>query len=363
MNGDTAINYLGDFTNDSEISNPTHGDLAVINGVLCRYNDEAGVKNWESYKGLSKQLYYVNGEASDKFFITDKEDNVVLYVDETGLHTTNLFTKLDLNIDGNVDIKNNLTVKGEIVTPFISTDSLITDKIFDSFQVVSSDKNEEYINISSANGITINNEFSSTHIFPDSIQTDYIYTDTLSVNEISANKINNGVLVVSSNENDTSSTSVYHNGISISKQNLYTNIDAEGIETTTINANTIDSSNLTANYVTVNNEIVAKNMSVGANDSATNLTVRGNTNITNNLIIGNNIISTGTFKSKYLDATASDGFFFIDEAGNTNVYVNNMGLHAKDLYLTNLITGNVSNPISNLIYFDNEDLEIISVDI
>ena len=102
-NGWNAINYRGDVTSTSLISNPVKGDLAIIDGALKRYTGTA----WENYEGLSKKLYYLDGTESGVWYFTDKSDNVVAFVDQNGITTTEVILKtLKQGSDGKWSIVN-----------------------------------------------------------------------------------------------------------------------------------------------------------------------------------------------------------------------------------------------------------------
>ena len=99
--GNSAVNYRGNFTSSAEVSQPEIGDIAVIGQYLQIYNGES----WESFSGLSKKLYYINGEASDKIFFTDQDDNVIVYIDGNGLHTTSINARDSIIVDGYINSK------------------------------------------------------------------------------------------------------------------------------------------------------------------------------------------------------------------------------------------------------------------
>lgn len=81
-----TVNYLGEFDIAPSAS---LGDLAVIGNVLKRYNGSA----WEDYEGLSKKLYYLDGSESGVFYFTDKSDNVIAFVDNSGITTVDVVLK------------------------------------------------------------------------------------------------------------------------------------------------------------------------------------------------------------------------------------------------------------------------------
>lgn len=69
------------------------GDLWIDRNQLLRYNAINGT--WESFDGLSQELknktQYFNGDASDKFYLIDSDNNVIAYFDNDGLHAVNVF--------------------------------------------------------------------------------------------------------------------------------------------------------------------------------------------------------------------------------------------------------------------------------
>lgn len=138
-----AINYIGDYENSSSITSPSIGDIAVIGGYLKRYDGTA----WQDFNGLSQKLYYINGEASDKVYFVDASNNAICYIDESGLHTTNIYGTTDLTIGGqtyltgdvtmgnNLIVTNNMT-SASVITTDITTTNLITNTVSNNIESI-----------------------------------------------------------------------------------------------------------------------------------------------------------------------------------------------------------------------------------
>lgn len=55
---------------------------------------------WDVFEGLSQKLHYLNGMADDKFYIVDRNNNVVAYFSGDGLYVTDIKTQgIELNSD------------------------------------------------------------------------------------------------------------------------------------------------------------------------------------------------------------------------------------------------------------------------
>ena len=101
-----AMNYLGTY---SSAPSAGLGDIATIGGTLKRYNGSS----WETFEGLSKKLYYLDGTESGVFYFTDKSDNVVAYVDANGISTTDItLNSLKKGTDGVWSVITSGTVNG-----------------------------------------------------------------------------------------------------------------------------------------------------------------------------------------------------------------------------------------------------------
>ena len=94
-----AVNYRG--RSESLPANATEGDLfthVTASGEQAKYFDGT---SWQPFEGLSHKLYYIDGTASDKFYIVDPNGNVVAYFGAEGLVTTDLWTHgVIVNNDG-----------------------------------------------------------------------------------------------------------------------------------------------------------------------------------------------------------------------------------------------------------------------
>ena len=231
QNADRAINYLGDFDSPDEIHSPTRGDIAVINKTLKIYDGSL----WQDFEGLSHKLYYIDGTASDKIFFIDgtPDENVVAYIDSTGVHTTNLYASTDLIVDKSAEIGEELRVNTSITTPVITTNVANIQNINNSVSVVNSnaENQNKWVDLTydSINLVNSGEEYISTQLTAEEIQTPRIDVDKANISYIE-----DGTFINSTNEeNFAKSIQLWYDGISVSdyELNKYTYIQSEMVQT------------------------------------------------------------------------------------------------------------------------------------
>ena len=121
---------------DSNVPNPNKGDVCIIkdtkNGSTQEYVYDG--TNWQEFgdtyqesqdinelkikvaanendiRGLKSSISNFKDDESEKLFIIDKDENVIAYVDTSGLHTVNLFLDKSLDKNNNLVNKQNYNV-------------------------------------------------------------------------------------------------------------------------------------------------------------------------------------------------------------------------------------------------------------
>lgn len=369
LNSDRAINYRGDVIASTDISFPERGDIAVIGGFLQRYTGTA----WEAFNGLSKKLYFVNGEESEKAFFTAQDETVVCYIDATGLHVTDIFAKTYLNVEGGATI-NGATVLGSALTVHGNADLQHTLSVADeaTFSSLITANGNATINGISHVGLKVTESIVAKNINIENQMTvptlEVTHNARIEDLDVTTNTDIGGDLNVTG---DT----VLNGNIGLTVKNTATIGKAGSANTNlTVNGDSTFNGNInvygTETQLTVQNKIQTKDLGVSGTAAITSLNVDEDLFVGDQITANGNVvterdfIATGDVRSKNFTSEDSEAIYFIDSGENVGVYIDGAGLHTHTFEAQQIttrykdnsgVTRSTTNSMTNIMYFDVED--------